>query len=255
MNTKKPSPMVPGILFRGKTIWISELVSIFSVSALSVLLLGLSFKIVTNELNTHHLKSSISKVRSETIILSEFKAQLSEKTAIARLLCTIAGKKLPGHVILDLSEIVYDNSTQFGYDPLLLLAVMKVESVFEPQALGRFKDGVESGAMGLMQLKYETAQEVAAQLNMKDLKREDLFRPDINIVLGTAYLTRMISRFKSFKLGILAYNQGPAAINRQLATKQPLSVQYYRKVLDAYYELRKQASQNEIPENRGTTCD
>ena len=72
-----------------------------------------------------------------------------------------------------------------------------------------------------MQLKPATAREVASQLKMDSLTEKDLFKPEINVVLGVAYLTSMISRFKSFKLGLLAYNQGPAEVSRQLSTKQP----------------------------------
>lgn len=254
MKKRAVHPLSPGILLRGKNLWISELVSIFFVSLVSIVLLALNFTIILNEYHSHRLRTSVAEKRNNVILLGEFKEQLANKTAIATLLCTIAGSKLPSHVILDLSEIVYDNSTQFGYDPLLLLAVMRVESVFDSRALGKYRDGAESGAVGLMQLKLETAREVARQLNMPELSLNDLFRPEINIILGTAYLTRMISKFKSFKLGILAYNQGPATINRYIAGNLPLEVRYYSKVLTAYYELKKQASEIEHSRENGPLC-
>jgi len=254
MKNRHPRHFTPGILLRGQNLWVSELISIGFVLVVSTILLTLSFKIILNEYHSHQTRILIVSKRNDVVLLAEFKEQLTQKLVLARLLCSITGQKLPAHVIFDLSEIVYDNSTQFGYDPLLLLAVIKVESVFDTKALGRFRSGTESGAVGLMQLKFETACEVAHQLNMKNLTRNDLFRPDINIVLGTAYLTRMISAFKSFKLGILAYNQGPATVNRHITENTPLESRYYRKVLAAYYDLKKQAAKNETPHKQGVVC-
>jgi soluble lytic murein transglycosylase len=88
-----------------------------------------------------------------------------------------------------------------------------------------------------MQLKLETAQTIAASLGMTVRSNADLFRPDVNIALGVAYLTQLIAHFKSFKLGLLAYNQGPGVIVEQLATQQPLSIDYYHKVLKSFYRF------------------
>jgi len=85
-----------------------------------------------------------------------------------------------------------------------------VESKFSAQASGQYKSGSASGAFGLMQLKIETAREIAASLGMRVKNTADLFRPDVNVVLGVAYLTQLISQFRSFKLGLLAYNQAGA---------------------------------------------
>jgi soluble lytic murein transglycosylase-like protein len=142
-------------------------------------------------------------------------------------------------MILHLVELVYQNSMLYGYDPLLVLAVINVESIFDPGARGRYLNGAQSGALGLMQLKFETAQEMARSLNIPLTNKKDLLRPDVNIALGIAYLTRCISMFKSFKLGLMAYNQGPAAIYQNLSEKKPLSIAYYNKVLKSYYTFRE----------------
>jgi soluble lytic murein transglycosylase-like protein len=137
-----------------------------------------------------------------------------------------------------LIEQVHQNSRAYGYDPRLVLAVIHVESVFDADALGRYKDGNYSGAMGLMQLKFETAQEVARDLEISLESIDDLFIPEINIALGVAYLTRLIAKFNSLKLGILAYNQGPGIILESISGKRPLSVRYYNKVLKSYYMMK-----------------
>ena len=232
----------PGIVFHGKKIWISELVSLFFSAILLVTLVIFSIIIIRNEYTAYDLTNKIAAAKSDRIVLSHYLEELKNRIAITELLCINAGNSLSQDVIYHLSDVIYRNSRKFGYDPLLLLAVIKVESVFSPVARGRFRSGTHSGALGLMQLKPATAQEVAKQLGMDSLSREDLFKPEINVVLGAGYLTRMISAFKSFKLGLLAYNQGPTHIRKQLSRNKPLSVEYYRKVLKAYFQLKKKSA-------------
>ena len=121
---------------------------------------------------------------------------------------------------------------------MLILAVIQVESVFKPEALGRYKNLKLSGALGLMQLMPETAREIAANLGISIKSDADIFRPDVNLAVGVAYLTKLISSFKSFKLGLLAYNQGPGVIKEQLQGNHPLSIDYYNRVLKKYYALK-----------------
>ncbi len=232
-----------GILFHGGKIWISELNGLILVITLSTVLISLSVCIIRNEYTIYRLTRKTASSKSDKIILSHFLTELRQRVAIGELLCSIAKKKLSNNLILKLSDIVYRNSIQFGYDPLLLLAVIKVESLFETNAVGKNKSGSPSGALGLMQLKPATAKEMASLLNINSISEKDLFKPEINVVLGVAYLTSMISRFKSFKLGLIAYNQGPQEINRVLSEKKPLSLKYYQNVLRSYYELRKKSAE------------
>jgi len=232
-----------GIVYHGQKIWVSELTSIFFVLLLSAILLTLSWRIIRNEYAIFQTNGLLATDKSDRIILSHYIEQLRDRVTITELLCSIAGRKLSPDILLNLSDIIYSNSKQYGYDPLLLLAVIQVESVFRPNAQGKYRSGKLSGAYGLMQLKMATAQEVASQLQMDSLTQEDLFKPEVNVVLGAAYLTTMISRFKSFKLGILAYNQGPGIIRKHLSQNSPLSVRYYRKVLRSYYSFKQNVTQ------------
>lgn len=243
-----------GILLQGKKIWISELLGIFFVALFSAGLLLYTFHLAQNEVKVYRQTEQITKLKAEIIVLDHNRELLRERVAIAQLLCAIAGRSLSGTVLYELAEIVHKNSKQFGYDPLLLLAVIKVESFFKPEALGKYRSGDLSGAFGLMQLKFETAQEVAEQLQMHALTHGDLFKPEINVILGVGYLTRMISKFKSFKLGILAYNQGPGVILGNLQRNEPMSVAYYKKVLIAYYGLQRRSRQLAESQDSGPIC-
>jgi soluble lytic murein transglycosylase-like protein len=160
---------------------------------------------------------------------------------IAEALKSFKGGRMPGRTCIQLANLVYASSSAFGYDPFLLLAVIHVESVFRLGAVGQYRNGDESGAFGLMQIKFETAQGIAKSLGIRVTTINDLFKPEVNLALGVGYLTQLIAQFRSFKLGLLAYNQGPAVIRSHLSNQTPLSIDYYTRVLRSYYLLKKSA--------------
>jgi len=227
-----------GIIFYGKKIWFSELISFFIVCILLTVLSWVTIVIFQKASTIRSLNQDIAALKIEKVLINHRVTNLREKNQITSLLCLHAGKRVKPKTLLHLSDIIYKNSKQFGYDPMLVLAVIQVESYFDPQARGRYQSGAFSGALGLMQIKFATAKEVAKWLQIDSLQREDLFKAEINLVLGVAYLTRLISDFQSFKLGIIAYNRGPYAIKKSLSRNIPLSVRYYEKVLNSYYRLK-----------------
>jgi soluble lytic murein transglycosylase-like protein len=230
-----------GIVLHGNKLWISEPISLLFVLPVVMLIFFLIFSILRNEFVIHFNNKKCAALRAERAELSRLLGELSSKERIAVALRGVVGGAVAQPVFHQLIELVHANSKTFGYDPLLVLAVIQVESLFEPTALGRFRNMRLSGALGLMQVKPETAREMAAKLGMPIPEDKDLFKPDVNIALGIAYLTQCIGRFKSFKLGLLAYNQGPGVIRERLQENQPQSIDYYKRVLKKYYALRKAA--------------
>jgi soluble lytic murein transglycosylase len=90
-----------------------------------------------------------------------------------------------------------------GVDPLLVEAVMRQESLFDPDARS------PADARGLMQLLASTAEKLTASGSI------DLTQPDLNIQLGTRYLHILLARFGSDTLKALAaYNGGEAAVEK-----------------------------------------
>jgi soluble lytic murein transglycosylase len=231
----------PGILIHGNKLWLSELLSIIIVGVILGSLFVMGLIAARNEIVLKNREQHIAKLKSEKIQLEYDLEFTKEQARIAAILYEFAGKRVPTPTIMRLAELVTKSSKQFGYDPLLLLAVIHVESVFNPKAHGKFISGTASGALGLMQLKPKTAMEMAKSLEM-EIEPEDIFKPEINIILGVGYLTQLIARFKSFKLGLLAYNQGPGVILQNLHDDQPLSIGYYERVLTSYYRLKKVAA-------------
>lgn len=103
----------------------------------------------------------------------------------------------------------------------LILAVIKVESGFDPKAVSR------SGAMGLMQLMPATAAEVGVR---------DPFDPRQNVLGGARYLRIMINAFDgSVPLALAAYHAGAGAVARYAGVPPyPETRRYVERVRDLY---------------------
>lgn len=125
-----------------------------------------------------------------------------------------------------------------GLDPVLVAAVIQVESSFDPFAVS------EVGARGLMQLMPPTAQWLLQ--NDRDsstdpkLRPSHLFNPVLNIELGTAYLAKLLGQFDGdLRQALVAYNAGPRvarSLTRGSKAWQRLQA-YPRSVLAAYRSL------------------
>lgn len=246
MNNPKSNDLIrrnrPNITIAGNNIWLSELTCIILGSALLAALLTVSFLIFKNEITIHKLGNEIAALKVERINIRHAVSVMREKERLVRILDEVSGQRIAPETVYRLAERIYRNSTQYGYNPELLLAVIAVESKFNPRAMGRYRSGDLSGAIGLMQVKYETAAHIAKTLGMGEITRQDLLNPEINMVLGAAYLTTLISQFNSFKLGIQAYNVGPAKVRTALTKKEALPMRYYEKVLKQYYRLMEMES-------------
>jgi soluble lytic murein transglycosylase-like protein len=234
-----------GFLIRGNTIWLSELVALTIVGVLLISLVSTTIAIFLNYFTIRDHDVSIAGLRKEQINLDDAVGSVMREVRIITLLRALSGPNVHDPALCRVAETVSRSSTQYGYDPLLLLAVIRVESVFNTGAKGRFISGAESGAFGLMQLQLETAKTIGNLLGMHSITQKDLFNPEINLMLGVAFLTQLIAQFKSFKLGVSAYNQGPGAVYHILSAHEPLSLDYYRNVLKNYYDLKKLAAKIE----------
>ncbi len=93
-----------------------------------------------------------------------------------------------------------------GIDPLLVSAVVREESSYNPLARSRV------GARGLMQLMPETARPMARVRGMAFQEGELLDDPAANIELGSAYLGGLVRDFGDARLAVAAYNAGPTRV-------------------------------------------
>ena len=91
-----------------------------------------------------------------------------------------------------------------GFPPLLLLALIRQESFFEPDAESF------AGALGLTQVIPTTADEIAGQLNEPDFAYSDLLRPTVSLRFGAHYLGSQLELFAGdIPAALAAYNGGP----------------------------------------------
>ncbi len=91
-----------------------------------------------------------------------------------------------------------------GFPPLLLLALIRQESFFQPDAESF------AGALGLTQVIPTTADEIAGQLNEPDFAYSDLLRPTVSIRFGAHYLGSQLELFTGdIPAALAAYNGGP----------------------------------------------
>jgi soluble lytic murein transglycosylase len=103
-------------------------------------------------------------------------------------------------------------STARQVNPLLVTALMRQESMFQP----KIKSTV--GATGLMQVMPSTAAWIAPQINV-DMKTLDLENPNDNIMLGTWYLDHTHQQYgNNSMLALASYNAGPGNVAKWLQT-------------------------------------
>lgn len=110
-----------------------------------------------------------------------------------------------------------DIATQYalanGISPLLLLALVRQESLYEPSAVSY------AAASGLTQIIPATAVEIAAQLGDTDFRLPDLARPRVSLRYGAYYLGRQVQGFGGhLPAALAAYNGGPGNAGRWLQT-------------------------------------
>jgi transglycosylase-like protein with SLT domain len=107
----------------------------------------------------------------------------------------------PGSVLRETpyGEIIAALSEAHGVDPLLVRALIQVESNYKPGARS------PRGAMGLMQLMPSTA---------RTYNLRNPFDPRANIEAGIKHLKTLIDRFAGVEKALAAYNAGEGAVQK-----------------------------------------
>jgi soluble lytic murein transglycosylase-like protein len=120
-------------------------------------------------------------------------------------------------------------SRRNGLDPMLVAAVIQIESHFDPFAVS------DAGACGLMQLMPPTAQWLTGETRMRAAY---LFNPVLNIELGTSYLAQLMKDFGGdLNQALIAYNAGPSvAKSLRRGSKAWRRLEAYPKAVLAAYK-------------------
>ena len=120
----------------------------------------------------------------------------------------------------EVDALVGQTATREGVSPDLLRGVMKQESGFRPCAVS------SKGAMGLMQLMPETAEQFGSA---------DPFNPASNVDAGARFLKQLLTKYGGDLPKTLgAYNAGPAKVDAAGGVPaSPETMDYVRQILAA----------------------
>ncbi len=145
--------------------------------------------------------------------ISKYSGAASRSTTTRR-----AGSRMAPHT---LNRYIQTAATNHNVDPLLIKAVIKAESNFDPNAVS------PKGAQGLMQLMPGTARELLVN---------NPFDPLQNINGGTKYLRYLLDNYHgNVELSLAAYNAGPGRVKPNgTIPRIPETINYVAKVLEFY---------------------
>ncbi|WP_341643626.1 lytic transglycosylase domain-containing protein [Thauera sp. SDU_THAU2] len=144
--------------------------------------------------------------------------------------------RVPGDVIEPALMAAEESAEEHGFDPLLIVAIMAVESSFNPRAVSNM------GAQGLMQVIPRYHQDKIGQGRGKYA----LFDPTLNVRVGTLVLQEGLQRYGSLQRALQYYNG---------SLKDP-NARYTRKVMAIKKRLvaasgRETVVRNETPASAG----
>lgn len=100
-------------------------------------------------------------------------------------------------------DILVTQARLRGVPPSLLSAIVREESRYDRFALS------PAAARGLTQFTLPTARRIAADIELSHLDPEDLYRPEVALALGAAYVATLLKDFHgAAHVSVAAYNAG-----------------------------------------------
>lgn len=115
---------------------------------------------------------------------------------------------------LSYQTLIKKYSEKYDVDPYLVAAIINVESKFDKNAVSN------KNARGLMQIAPITGKWASEELNIDDFDVDDLFDPELNIMIGSWYLNVLSQEFdNNLQLILAAYNAGSGNVVRWLQNK------------------------------------
>jgi soluble lytic murein transglycosylase len=185
------------------------------------------------------LTTSISRERDPVIERIHYPLP-SEEDAV-RFIGSLVGEYATG---LDdreegrLARAIYRECGRQGLDPLLLVALIHVESAFQ-----NFSES-SMGARGLMQILPSVGRSVAEAADIPWEGDGTLLHPRKNIRIGVSYLKKLIDEFQDIELALAAYNIGPTALKCRLRSGGRIPSAFSEKVMTFYRDLRKRSARD-----------
>jgi soluble lytic murein transglycosylase len=129
-------------------------------------------------------------------------------------------------------SIVRSHARNYDLDPALLAAVIYQESKFRPDARSN------SGAIGLMQLRPETAKGIAIRTGGSRFQTSDLYVPEINVRYGSWYLRHLLDKYDDEETALAAYNAGQRNVDEWRAQGKGIQFSETRAYVDRVEHLK-----------------
>ena len=174
-----------------------------------------------NKLSLEIYEKNKSITNHQNILITDYALQQS------------SAKRLSSKERLELASIITEQAELHNLDPLLVIALIHVESTFNTNAQSH------KAAKGLMQLLPNTARYINKKTDKGIPENSNLFDAKTNIALGTAYMEYLLNKTNgNLEYALAAYNMGPANMFRaKRENKMPKA--YSNKVLKEYAKLQK----------------
>lgn len=100
--------------------------------------------------------------------------------------------------------LVAEYAGHYDLDPLLMLSLIRQESLFDPQARS------SAGALGLAQIMPATGEWIASQIGPEDYRESLLLRPYLNLRYSAWFFELLVNLYdRDWIAALVAYNAGP----------------------------------------------
>jgi len=133
-------------------------------------------------------------------------------------------------------SLIVKVAREYNLDPRLIKAVVWRESRFQADMTGR------NGERGLMQVSEIAARDWAAAKGVRDLRPEQMLTPEMNLEIGTWYLSKAVQRWNSednaVPFALAEYNAGKSRVDRWIRTAlqkkkgQPVTAETFQNSID-----------------------
>jgi len=155
----------------------------------------------------------------------------------AALIDSVLAQRAPGLGLplrRQLARAISEEAQAAGFDPLLILAVIHVESDFDEEARS------PRGARGFMQILPGTLAYLAESEGLHLGAEEVEADAALCVRLGVRFLRRLQDQFGTLDLALMAYNAGPTRVRQARLSGEPEpSRGYARRVQREYLRFRQ----------------
>jgi soluble lytic murein transglycosylase-like protein len=181
--------------------------------------------------------NAVQEVKTEVAALAERSTKLEQEVQkLSEVVSTSSGedvlflkivitkREIDRKLARQIAHYVHKYSRIYGQDPDLVLAIIAVESDFNPKVKS------SAGALGLMQIMPQWKQVLGI--------REDLTDVETSIRYGLQVLGFYRNMYGDLEMALTAYNRGPGPVDHALNKGVSPHNKYAPRVLMTYKELR-----------------